>query len=203
VRLLELPLKKIVADPRCQARVLIDAATVEEYADAMAAGSVFPPGVVFWDGSVYWLGDGFTRRAACEQRGIRHMRVEVKEGGLRDAILYAVGANSLHGKRPTLEDRRKAIGLLLDDAEWSRWSDSEIARRCGVDRATVKGQRILRDSAGCAPAVRAQRGGTEYTMRLPERLEDAEPEEQVRRIQAAEARRVCPTCGGTGEVEGD
>ncbi|HZF40417.1 MAG TPA: helix-turn-helix domain-containing protein [Blastocatellia bacterium] len=34
-------------------------------------------------------------------------------------------------------DRRRAVLTLLNDAEWSRWSDREIARRCGVSPDTV------------------------------------------------------------------
>jgi hypothetical protein len=43
-----------------------------------------------------------------------------------------VGANSNHGKRRTNADKRKAVLTLLEDEQWAKWSDREIARRCLV-----------------------------------------------------------------------
>jgi hypothetical protein len=34
--------------------------------------------------------------------------------------------------RRTNADKRNAVKTLLYDAEWSSWSDREIARRCGL-----------------------------------------------------------------------
>jgi FtsZ-binding cell division protein ZapB len=50
--------------------------------------------------------------------------------------------------RRTYADKRKAVMTLLDDFEWSDWSNSEIARRCGVSPTFVSS---LRESG--APAV--------------------------------------------------
>jgi len=36
-----------------------------------------------------------------------------------------------------LSGKRKAVMTLLEDGEWSQWSDSEIARRCAVHHSTV------------------------------------------------------------------
>lgn len=44
--------------------------------------------------------------------------------------------------RRTNEDKRRAVMTLLNDEEWSKWSDNEIAKRCGVSNhlvSTVKG----------------------------------------------------------------
>lgn len=38
----------------------------------------------------------------------------------------------------TDEDKRKAVKTLLEDQEWSQWSDSEIARQAGVSAPFVK-----------------------------------------------------------------
>ncbi len=35
------------------------------------------------------------------------------------------------------EDKRRAVLTLLNDAEWSAWSNREIGRRCPVDDKTV------------------------------------------------------------------
>lgn len=56
---------------------------------------------------------------------------------MRDAILFSVGVNSSHGLRRTNADKRRSVMRLLDDAEWSTWSDREIARRCGVSQPFV------------------------------------------------------------------
>lgn len=48
------------------------------------------------------------------------------------------GANASHGLRRTNADKRRAVMALLNDAEWSAWSNVEIARRCNVSDMTVK-----------------------------------------------------------------
>ena len=35
------------------------------------------------------------------------------------------------------EDKRRAVMTLLNDPEWSAWSDREIARQCRVSDKTV------------------------------------------------------------------
>lgn len=63
--------------------------------------------------------------------------LEIRQGTLRDAILYSTGANATHGLQRSAEDKRRVVTRLLDDAEWSQWSDREIARRCHVDHRFV------------------------------------------------------------------
>lgn len=41
---------------------------------------------------------------------------------------------ALLGRR-TNADKRRAVETLLRDEEWKKWSDREIARRCGVDNS--------------------------------------------------------------------
>ena len=53
------------------------------------------------------------------------------------AKLYACGANSKHGLLRSNEDKRKAVRTLLQDAEWSVWSDRDIATRCNVSPTFV------------------------------------------------------------------
>lgn len=63
------------------------------------------------------------------------------DGTQRDAIPYSVSANSKHGLRRTNADKRKAVLTLLNDEEWSEWSDREIARRCEVSNRVVSNYR--------------------------------------------------------------
>jgi hypothetical protein len=51
--------------------------------------------------------------------------------------LYSCGANAAHGVPRTNEDKRRAVMKLLQDAEWSHWSDREIAKHAKVDHKTV------------------------------------------------------------------
>ena len=67
---------------------------------------------------------------------------EDRAGSLRDTILHSAGANATHGLRRSNADKRRAVLLLLEDEEWSRWSNSEIARRCVVSDKTVASLRI-------------------------------------------------------------
>jgi hypothetical protein len=96
-----------------------------------------PPIVVFHDGVDYWLADGFHRHAAHLKAGAADIAADVRKGTKRDAILHSVGANQAHGLRRTNEDKRRAVLTLLNDEEWAKWSDREIARRCAVDHTTV------------------------------------------------------------------
>lgn len=50
-------------------------------------------------------------------------------------------ANADHGLRRSNEDKRKAVGLLLADAEWSKLSNAEIARLCNVSHTFVNNTR--------------------------------------------------------------
>jgi len=127
----------ITRDARCQSRVEMNADVVADYADAMRSGATFPPITVFDDGQTHWLADGFHRVAAAEQAGIITIAADIRQGGIRDAELHAVSANATHGLRRTTADKRRAIEMLLEDPEWSKWSDNEIARRCAVSPSTV------------------------------------------------------------------
>lgn len=133
-----IPLSKIRTDGGTQSRASINEATVDEYAEAMAdPETVFPPVVVYHDGRDYWLADGFHRLAAWERVGRVEVPAEVRQGDRRRAILHSVAANSTHGLRRTNDDKRRAVMTLLEDDEWSKWSDNEIARRCGVSQPFV------------------------------------------------------------------
>jgi vacuolar-type H+-ATPase subunit I/STV1 len=92
---------------------------------------------VFHDGANYWLADGYHRYFANKKAGFLDIEANIHNGTRRDAVLFSVGANSSHGLRRTNEDKRKAVMTLLEDLEWSEWSDNEIARYCNVSRMTV------------------------------------------------------------------
>lgn len=134
---IELYIHFIHRDGDTQPRAAMDENTVNEYVEAMEEGTKFPPVTVFFDGEQFWLADGFHRVKAAEKIGLLKVTVEVKQGSLRDAVLYSCGANATHGLRRSNVDKRRAVLRLLEDREWSQWSDRSIARCCGVHHQMV------------------------------------------------------------------
>lgn len=130
-------LADIRIDGGTQSRACINEQAVADYAEAMQSGAEFPPVVAFFDGAAYWLADGFHRYQACKRAGLTSIAADIRQGTQRDAILYSVGANASHGLRRTSGDKKRAVLVLLNDPEWSKWSDREIARACSVSPDTV------------------------------------------------------------------
>jgi hypothetical protein len=142
-----LELKQVRIDGGTQPRVEINQDVVADYAEQLQNGAEFPPVTVFFDGVVYWLADGFHRYHSHRQAGRDAINADVREGSLRDAILYSVGANSEHGLRRTNDDKRKAVETMLTNEVVSKdengkpWSNCAIARLCHVDEGTVRNYR--------------------------------------------------------------
>jgi hypothetical protein len=131
-------------DGGTQSRMAIDDAVVQDYRDALLDSVELPPVIVFCDKeNSHWLGDGFHRLLAHQQAGIDTIRVDVRSGSRRDAVLFSVGANANHGLRRTNADKRKSVETLLNDAEWQEWSDREIGKACGVSNHLVAAMRNL------------------------------------------------------------
>jgi hypothetical protein len=170
----KIPLDRIVTDYESQARVKVHTSVVCQYAEAMReqlseGGLQFPPVVLFSDEQQHWIGDGFHRVLAARQAELTEILAEVRPGNQRDALLYCITSNQTHGLPRTNADKRRAVGLLLRDQEWSQWSDREIARRCQVGHILVG--RLRRGASGSKNQMRArkvQRGGQVYEMTLSE-----------------------------------
>lgn len=172
VRSIEMSLLQI--DPELQMREAgIDVGIVTEYAEAMSDGAEFPPIIVYCDGTHYWPGDGFHRIEANKKLGREAIDAEVREGGKRDAILLAVGANANHGMRRTAADRKRSVLAMLRDPEWAKWSDREIGKRCAVDGKTVA--KIRRDITSAEiPQTRTfERNGKVVEMKVASRPQQA------------------------------
>lgn len=138
-------------DGGTQMRVRLDVEAVHEYhAMIKDAGGAWPfrdPVRLVFDGSDYWLVDGFHRLQAWAMHYMSPapaVPALVEEGDLRAAVLAAAGANAEHGLRRTNADKQRAVDALLQDEEWGKWSDGEIARRCGVSRPFVSSRRAAR-----------------------------------------------------------
>ena len=116
-------------DKGTQSRVAISQETVDDYARQMEDGAKFPPVIVFHDGVEYYLADGFHRYFATQKIKSKAIAADVINGTLREAILYSLKANKLHGLRPTVDDKRKSVTLMLLDAEWRLWADRDTEHR--------------------------------------------------------------------------
>lgn len=157
-----IPISAIRLDGGTQSRALLQDSIINEYAMALEDGVTFPPVVLFYDGSDHWLADGFHRVRAYLFAGRDAIPADVRQGTRRDAILYSVGANEAHGLRRTNDDKRRAVLTLLNDAEWAKWSDREIARRCAVSNQFVSN---IRPSVNDGQMERkVERSGSTYTM---------------------------------------
>jgi ParB-like chromosome segregation protein Spo0J len=165
-----LPMSLIRTDGGTQAREEINAAVVEEYAEAQREGAQLPPVVLYHDkdGDTYWLADGFHRFHAHHLNGHVDILAVVRDGTRRDAVLHAVGANKDHGLRRTNGDKKKAAMTLLEDPEWGTWSDNKIAKESGVSPTTVGTYRASlskSDSENPAERTYTTKHGTVATMK--------------------------------------
>lgn len=166
-----IPLSEIRIDGGTQPRTEIDHELVSDYAENINS---LPPVTVHYDGATYWLSDGFHRYFAHKNRNCESIWAEVLTGSKRDAILYSVGANANHGKRRTNEDKRKAVLTLLNDEEWSQWSDTKIADQCQVDRSTVgvyRRELSIMGKSHDRPTRKVQRGTQVYEQKVKEKPE--------------------------------
>jgi ParB-like chromosome segregation protein Spo0J len=150
----------LVLDAKLQSRTEIDETTVSDYADNIKTGDEFPPVLVYFDGISYYLTDGYHRYHAHKRAEKVSILCTIVNGTFRDAVLHATGVNAKHGMRRTHADKRKAVMTLLDDFEWSDWSNAEIARQCGVSPTFVAN---LRDSGGPSEVKYKTAGGNVAT----------------------------------------
>jgi hypothetical protein len=162
-------IKRIRTDGGTQQRAIFESEVVEEYADAMRAGVVFPAVDLFFDGTDYWLADGYYRVQACEVLNRKEIAAAVRPGSQRDAILFSLGANSTHGQPRTREDKRLAVWTMLEDPEWSIWSDHAIAEKTNVSQPFVSKLRkelereAQQETAGAAPLPGEETNGHHKT----------------------------------------
>ena len=153
-----LDLDDITVDMEIQPRADgLNAALVNEYAEAIQGGAEFPPGRVFhteWPtgDQDYFLSRGFHRYFAHQKAGREGIRVEVIKGSRNDAVVDACGANAEHGARRTNADKLKAVMTL--DALFPKKSTRAIADMAKVDQATV-----VRYRGAVMQSITTKRGG--------------------------------------------
>jgi hypothetical protein len=135
---------KIRIDAGTQFRAAINQDRVTEYSEMLSASKEWPfdsACEVFFDGVEYFLVDGFHRYHAAKRVKRASLSCIVHSGTQRDAIKFALSANSRHGLHRSNEDKRKAVAFVLADAEWSKLSSRAIADICGVGHVFVNNMR--------------------------------------------------------------
>ncbi|MCO1417112.1 hypothetical protein L0Z33_29610 [Burkholderia multivorans] len=119
-----------------QTRAEINVSTVEEYKEALQGGAKFPPVVTFFDGIYYYLADGWHRTRRMSLRASRKFRpMFIRARGGRTTLCPWRKCDSWSASHE--RGQRRAVSMMLEDAEWAAWSDHEIARACKVSQPFV------------------------------------------------------------------
>jgi ParB-like chromosome segregation protein Spo0J len=173
-----LPIQDLTIDIEIQQRARMNDDLIAEYAVDIANWIKSAPITVITDDRDRWVADGFHRVEAALTAGLDTIPAHQYPGARRDALLFAVGANKAHGLRRTNADKRRAVETLLNDSEWSQWSDRLIADRAGVSDKTVAA--VRREVCNCGnsavddePVKRLGADGKERT--VPTRKPDPKP----------------------------
>ena len=186
----ELKVSDIRIDGGTQIRKQLNSDKVNEYAEQMNDGIVFPPITVFFDGSSYWLASGFHRLFAEKQRGTEVVKATVINGTVDEATWFALGDNK-HGLNMNAEDYRRSIEIALNHPKWSTYSNIQIANHVGVSATTVARVKKERNIKPAEKVKYTDKHGNEATMdtskigKKPAKPE-AEPEEEQDEYDPAE-----------------
>jgi len=196
-------------DCRCiQSRVLLDPATVQEYADMMDKGVAFDPckGIITATGAIL-VYDGNHRVESAKVNGSM-IEVELMRGTEQDAAWLALAANTRHGLKRSANDIVKVVKDALRHPNALGKSDREIARHCGCDHKTVGKYRKELEASGERPQITTrtvQRNGQEYQMTIPEPEPASEYVYQVRdgqHVKVGVEQAVCIDCGASFQCAG-
>ena len=178
----ELKLGKIRMDGGTQSREELSEEKIDEYAELMRDGIVFPDIVVVYDGTNYWLVDGFHRVNAAMSADLETINCDVRQGTQDDAIWMSSGVNATHGMPRTNADKKRAVELALRHAKSRGMSDRQLAEHCGVSGPTIARYRkpYLQNVADNRVKT-AIRGGKKYkidTSNIGRKAADPKPESQ-------------------------
>jgi len=187
-----LPVSSVRTDGGTQPRAALYQNVIDDYAEALSNGASFPAIIVYFDGKDYWLADGFHRHGSHVKAGKEEILADIRQGTRRDAVLYSVGANASHGLRRTNEDKRRAVLTLLQDEEWAKWSDREIARRAGVGNKFVGDVRQSLCLEHSEPRTYTTKHGTTATMSVANIGRPTTPQKPVVLASSEPARTRLP-----------
>lgn len=146
------PIREIDPDRGVQMRDSFCARKAGQYADRYREGTTLPPVVLFYDGTHYFRADGAHRIAGARMANREEIEAHVYQGGRREALLYAAGANADFGLDRTDETIRASVLTLLRDPEWYEWGDRQISRWVVCSKTTVGKYRKIVDEERAAAA---------------------------------------------------
>lgn len=150
----ELALSEIRKHPDLQRRnvlggTAVDMEKVHVYCEVAKSGVEFPPVECIYDSEYYWLYHGYHRVRMAELLKWPSIKAIVRPGTFRDAYFLSLHANVENGTELPRNVRLKNLEAMMNDEEWSQFTDSVIALHCGVDRDTVRKYRAeLENSPG-------------------------------------------------------
>ena len=169
------PIREIVLNQRCQARVEPHPDIVDEYAAAYRSKAKMPPVDVFIVDGAPHLIDGWHRISGAIKAEATWITCEiVGTGTLEEAVWKALAANQTHGIRRTNEDKRRAVRLALESPIGNEQSNRVIAEHVGVGDQIVASVRAefeaSRRVATCVnhapePVKRTGKDGKSYTVK--------------------------------------
>lgn len=170
----EVSIEAIVIDGGTQFRAKANEQRVQDYSEMLGEdGWPFDSACdVFHDGTSHYLVDGFHRYLAAKRVGRKSITCQIHIGSLRDAIKFALSANSRHGLHRSNEDKRKAVEFALTDKEWGKLSDRALAELCGVSHPFVMSVRsqvvtVTTCEQKESPETRTGKDGKEYPASQP------------------------------------
>jgi hypothetical protein len=138
----KIPIAAIRLDGGTQQRDRAHPDVIEEYVNAyLDDAQKMPPVGVVQEGETFWLWDGFQRVAAASHAGEKQIQASITVGTHRDAFRMSLGANDTHGLRRTVADKQRAIQSALQDEEFGKLSNREIAKLCNVSHFFVNSLR--------------------------------------------------------------
>jgi ParB-like chromosome segregation protein Spo0J len=130
------PVDDIIFDPHIYPRLSPSTVTIEQYADAMTAGDIFPP--VKIEPETNRIIDGYHRWQAHKRLGLTE--IEAVYQPIPQDIppkLFSASMSVKHGDRIKTDDlKRIARDIVTNDASFNI---STVARYCGVTRQTASG----------------------------------------------------------------
>ncbi len=130
----------IIATAATQVRAELNKDMIEQYTEDIKTGAIMPPIDVFAEegSEAYFMADGFHRHRSAINAGEIEIECNLHVGGLHEALVFALGANSKHGMRRTNADKVNAVKLALKDPVLSKLTQQEIADVCCVHINTVQ-----------------------------------------------------------------
>ncbi|MCX5658902.1 MAG: ParB N-terminal domain-containing protein, partial [Planctomycetota bacterium] len=133
-----MPLDQIDRDSHFQIRAGLTEVTVQEYADLMKDGCMFPPITPVRVGGGVFVVDGFHRLAAAAQAGLTELPANIIDCSEDDAVWAAAGANATHGLAMSSAEKRVAVARVLGQKTLACKGNRLIAARCGCSEWLVR-----------------------------------------------------------------